>query len=229
MIPIGIVIPTMNNYQGLIKLINSCTSKFGLLDFYIVDNTIDNKGVAKSWNEGLQHFENRKSYIMFIGDDCILRNTIDDLLYEFLNNSNKKIILSSSHGISPDSDDYRSVPSSYGGDYSCFMVANKIQDYRGHYTKFSDLVGYFDENFYPAYFEDNDMDYRIKLLKYESWKYGYISHIHEGSHTLNSVRGTPEEKIINDGYLKNQDYYKKKWGGLPGSETYITPFNKKDE
>jgi GT2 family glycosyltransferase len=222
MTPIGIVIPTMNNYQGLIKLINSSKSQFGLLDFYIIDNTDENKGVSRAWNEGWKYFENKKKYIMFIGDDVILdRTTIDDLLYEYILNEDKKIIINSAYSGKTDN----TTRSKIGADYSCFMMRNDIQMNDRATIKFSDLIGYFDEEFYPAYFEDNDMDYRVKLKGWKTFQHVHIKYAHEGSHTLNSLRGTDKAKTINEGFLKNQDRYKKKWGGLPGQETFEKPFN----
>jgi hypothetical protein len=36
---------------------------------------------------------------------------------------------------------------------------------------------------------------------------------------------TIEKDPLLGGYLFNREYYIKKWGGLPESETYKTPFN----
>lgn len=89
-----------------------------------------------------------------------------------------------------------------------------------------DVVGSFDEAFWPAYFEDIDYHRRIML-----------SGIRNGSvpaprfHGVSSTRDSlppSEAKYIHDGFLKNRDYYARKWGGPQGSETFVTPFGGND-
>jgi hypothetical protein len=83
-------------------------------------------------------------------------------------------------------------------------------------------VGYLDENFFPAYYEDNDHRYRMKLAGIE-WEYLPLDYQHIVSATIK------RDPVI---YAKNQmtfkengRYYVEKWGGLPGQEKYTTPFD----
>jgi hypothetical protein len=82
-------------------------------------------------------------------------------------------------------------------------------------------VGYFDEGFYPAYFEDNDYHRRINLIDPDR----YVGHLEalepEVKRNSETIRRDPS---LNQ-FPKSYDYYLRKWGGLPGSETYGTPFN----
>lgn len=85
-----------------------------------------------------------------------------------------------------------------------------------------DAVGFFDENFHPAYCEDNDMTWRaglanVPLINVES-------HVeHEGSAT---IRGHDLYMRQNGNtFPQNLAYYRSKWGGNPGQETYRTPFD----
>jgi len=86
-----------------------------------------------------------------------------------------------------------------------------------------ELTGFFDENFHPAYCEDNDMAWRAKqagvpLVEIEG------SPIHEGSAT---IRGHDIYMSQNGRtFSPNLVYYAEKWGGRPGQEIYATPFNK---
>ena len=84
-------------------------------------------------------------------------------------------------------------------------------------------LGGFDEVFYPAYYEDNDLRYRLKLannpivtVKIENWK-------HDRSSTLGGF--TEREKRNHWGNFDALGlYYIQKWGGKPGEETYTEPF-----
>lgn len=83
-------------------------------------------------------------------------------------------------------------------------------------------AGWFDENFIPAYFEDNDFDRRCRLMgvSMEALPAGMR---HRVSSTLK------DDKKAQLGNLKtfpmNKAYYKQKWGGMPYRETYETPFD----
>ena len=83
-----------------------------------------------------------------------------------------------------------------------------------------DKVGAFDENFKRCYFEDNDYQYRMQLanipIRYED--------------SLNPEVYRNSQSILKDpilsNYIDNREYFVKKWGGMPDSENFKTPFNK---
>jgi hypothetical protein len=83
-------------------------------------------------------------------------------------------------------------------------------------------VGYFDETFYPAYFEDSDYEWRCHLA-------GVIRT--ELTPTVEHV-GYATSKALNDQLTQhfawqraNHEYYLRKWGGTVGQEQYMQPFN----
>ena len=82
-----------------------------------------------------------------------------------------------------------------------------------------DLVGRFDEKFKRCYFEDNDYQYRMRLAG--------IPIMYEDQ--LNPEIYRNSQSILKDpllsNYIDNRDYFVKKWGGMPDSETHKTPFN----
>lgn len=81
-----------------------------------------------------------------------------------------------------------------------------------------DKVGWFDENFHPIYFEDND--YRRRCLLADVPIVNLISRTkHENSATIHSGYGEHNTRT----FPRNGAYYAAKWGGLPGSETVTTP------
>ena len=83
-------------------------------------------------------------------------------------------------------------------------------------------VGLMDENFFPAYYEDNDHRYRMKLAGLQ-WEYFPLKYSHKVSSTL---KRDDNFKIKNQyTFQQNRKYYLEKWGGLPGQEKFETPFD----
>ncbi len=86
-------------------------------------------------------------------------------------------------------------------------------------------VGPWDESFYPAYFEDNDYEYRIKLLFPEKIRpVDDITYEHIGSVTVKRLSGI-ELTQHHLAFERNKARYITKWGGLPREEKYKTPYN----
>lgn len=96
--------------------------------------------------------------------------------------------------------------------FSCFGMQTSLAKY----------VGFFDEQFSPAYFEDNDYAYRLKLA-------GITMHpvqgdyFHCGSATLGKFDWA-RKQMHHHNFRQNAAYYVKKWGGMPGDERYTIPF-----
>lgn len=93
--------------------------------------------------------------------------------------------------------------------YHCNAISKKLVD----------LIGYLDENFYPAYYEDADYDRRMSL-----------SGVHEPNITIPGYSALMANSVTSDKglpvhYLHLQEYYIQKWGGKPGEETFTHPFN----
>lgn len=77
-----------------------------------------------------------------------------------------------------------------------------------------DKVGWYDENFHPIYYDDNDYRYRCHLAGVSVLN--LISKTtHVGSATIHSGYADANAKT----FPRNGDYYAAKWGGLPGGET----------
>jgi GT2 family glycosyltransferase len=84
-------------------------------------------------------------------------------------------------------------------------------------------VGWFDENYVPAYCEDIDYDYRCRLLGVHIEVVGRVVE-HYGSATLKGSKQYQREN--GRSYPANRRYYGEKWGGFVGEETYTTPFDR---
>lgn len=69
-------------------------------------------------------------------------------------------------------------------------------------------IGYYDESFYPAYFEDRDYERRL-------WRAGIVPMkvpvrlTHKGQATMNAEG---ENGHIRQGYRKSAEYFERKWG-----------------
>lgn len=113
---------------------------------------------------------------------------------------------------------HKSSAALYADGYSCFCITQL--GWEG--------VGQFDENIYPAYLEDCDHHYRVKLsgLPYVDIPDMKLQHgdgLLTGSVTINS---NPQYARANSQtHGNNFKYYMKKWGGVNGQEVFRTPFN----
>jgi len=108
-----------------------------------------------------------------------------------------------------------------GPDFSCFMIKRD----------FVEKVGYFDENFYPAYFEDNDCHIRILKAGLHAKRLSKAPYYHLASQT---IRNNPQlQPIISDGFRKNQSYFILKWGAMPADvmdgQGYSAPYNEAEK
>lgn len=83
-------------------------------------------------------------------------------------------------------------------------------------------VGWFDENFVPAYCEDNDYAYRCRLAGVEVRPIE-TSIYHVGSATLYEDLHLQRQNEYT--YPLNVAYYVSKWGGEMGSERFSVPFD----
>lgn len=160
-----------------------------------------NIGVSAAWNQFLR---TSKGLIIIANDDiCVFPDTIKTMIDEYYANKNKSIILFSLGGINA---------------FSFYLIHSSIQH----------KIGYFDETFYPAYFEDNDYIRRMFLLGYKQKIVRKAKYIHykNGSATLKEQRRKGIDKDHDKNFRRNKAYYIKKWGGVPGNEKFTKPFNK---
>jgi GT2 family glycosyltransferase len=159
-------------------------------------------GVAGSWNFLIKRY--KVPYWFIVGSDIYLKPGALKLLLEFTNKNHQE---------------YAIIGGNQGMNF-CFLTKSGI-----------DCVGLFDENFYPAYFEDTDFRYRIKLANAKMYWLGDAQGIHGeaphwGSSTVNSDPLLGEANTIT--YSNNKEYYFKKWGGDHPNERFTNPFNRRD-
>lgn len=84
-------------------------------------------------------------------------------------------------------------------------------------------AGPFDPVFWPIYWEDVCMGYRLQLLGYTSVEVADARFEHEHSRSMKALDPVATE-LFWQRFKRNQAYYETKWGGTRGEETYAIPF-----
>jgi GT2 family glycosyltransferase len=206
---LAVVVPVMYNFKGCVEMFDSINYPFFPI---IMNNSEDNKGVARSWNLGLlRSIELGIGNVLVTNDDVIyepdaIRKMMDSLASEgrmFTSALNTRdYTLSPGEGYDDEAE------------FAGFMV---------HPRQFVKKVGWFDEHFFPGYFEDNDMHYRMKLAGMSETRRTDAGMYHKGSVTQ-FWNGDDEGRVVSHAeFDRNKMYYKTKWGGEPGQETFTTP------
>jgi hypothetical protein len=212
MVKIGLCVPVLVNYEGFTKLMQSVDVP--VLP-YVVPNWEDNIGVSGGWNQGLRNaIRDDLDYLFIMNDDIVMQPHSMTRMMRGVENNHLVTAFNTRDENYDHLDETHYIESP---DYACFVVRP---------WEFVTRFGYFDENFAPAYFEDNDMNYRIKLAGGKDRKCTSAPMYHAGSVTQN-WGGVPH--VSSEMFEDNREYYRQKWGGLPGEETFKTPFNKDDK
>ena len=113
--------------------------------------------------------------------------------------------------------DVGQAPEAPHPNFSAFMLSKEAWE----------TVGEMDEVFAPAYFEDNDYHYRIKLAGMEAITYppALFYHFASGTQREAKEREGGGAMVSNQQFEANRATYARKWGGLPGEEKFETPYN----
>ena len=207
----AIGIPTLNRMDLLLpSLIKYYTKDFKDIEIYVIDNgkqdlsflnvfpniyvheEQQNLGVAGSWNKLCKKIFEKHSHALILNDDVYLGYGTETV---------NKVI-----------EKYQfSLVQSYVS-WSVILISKYMYDY----------IGDFDETFYPAYYEDSDYLYRMKLKG--------IRQDVEAELNPQTVRiSMTQEKdpdLVNASMQENRLRYIEKWGNSPLLETFITPYNK---
>lgn len=243
---LSIILPVLNCLKYTMRMIPTIKTKYPyaliLIDNASNDGTKDifksygkkenvkvfinkrNIGCAASWNLGIktaiEDFDSR--YFFIPNNDTLLHPLVIDNLIDLIKDSTIGLATATDvSGKIPIAEEvFNLLPSVKSQitdcpDFSCFMLKKETIE----------KVGYFDEKFYPAYFEDNDYHYRLRLVGLRGVKTDKALFYHYGSRTIKE--GQEIKTISNLGYTINCDYYSQKWGGQPGNESFKIPFGGK--
>jgi GT2 family glycosyltransferase len=218
---IGLVIPILNNFRQAVDLIYSIKSD-AEVKIFIQPQYRKQVSLAAAWNNGIQQsIDAGCEYIAIFNDDILLQPYGLDRFVEAFHYLPENVILVSANNIYGQLSDPTYI-FEYGGtareepfnaldhpNYSCFMVKKD----------FFERIGRFDENFYPAWWEDNDSHYRIHLLGLRAICTTYISCVHYGNQTLKN--GYEASSKL------SEDYFENKWGSKNRdmNEKFKIPYN----
>lgn len=216
---IGFVIPPMNNFRGAIALIASIKTKHHPR-IYIEEQYRHQKPLAAAWNHGFDRaVEDGCEYVFILNDDVLFApDTVDNLIKEFERLPDDVVLVSCNNikGNLSDPYDILTLPEKYEpGDvddhpnYSCFAVRKD----------FFEKVGRFDENFVPAWCEDQDSHQRIHLLGLRAVVTTASSCVHFGQVSTNLTGPADSGRSV--------AYFMKKWGSHNNNppQLFTHPYN----
>ena len=208
----AIGIPTLNRFDLLQDHLDSYVRDFPNTQIYILDNGNQdiqphlwkpmyknivlieeekNIGVAASWNKLCDFIYNVHTHALILNDDIYLGT--DKYTIEDLINKKPEPVLYSNMG------------------WCSFILPQRVFEY----------IGRFNEEFYPAYYEDDDYVYRMKLNRLIPLKTPMLNpKLYRNSETIK------KDPSIIEYSIKNKRKYIEMWGGLPREEKFIKPYNK---
>jgi GT2 family glycosyltransferase len=202
-----LAVPVMYNFKGFTELMHSVDIS---VRPFVIPNWEENIGVSKAWNNALDESHRSDAEVLIISnDDVVFEPGCLEKLVAAITVDDWDLATAVNTRDFPRYEDCAMDEP----DYACFAVDPII---------FRSKYGYFDENFTPAYFEDNDMAYRISRSGGKQIKLPLARMYHKGSQTQ---FWNGERVVSHEMFRRNEGYYMAKWGGMPGKETYEVPFN----
>jgi len=216
---VGLVIPILNNFDQAVDLIYSAKTKENELKVYIQPQYRYQLPLSQAWNNGMkQAIMDGCDYIIIANDDTLFAPWSIDAWVSSMSKESDNIVLTAPLHVGDTFDEpFEIVFSDEDTEYK--YVEKELFSMVMVRADFWEKCGWFDENFDPCWWEDNDMHYRITLLGFNIKKYE-IPYIHLGNQTTKKLT-----KPINS--IKSGEYYLKKWGSQNRNliERYKTPYN----
>lgn len=167
-------------------------------DWIVKESAFGNLGVAGSWNQCAKMFPEEQSWLIMNDDAYFLPGYLEKIQKTSFEHFNEPIIhLNSSNA------------------YYCFVWTQ-----RGR-TEF----GEFDENLWPAYYEDCDMRVRHRLKGYNGYVYA-LEGLEPLPHGKPKTGGMNYNAMLQGCGLFNREYWFYKWGNQNFElANYQTPYN----
>jgi glycosyltransferase involved in cell wall biosynthesis len=166
----------------------------------------ENRGLARSWNEGIfWALDNNHDVVLVVNEDVLFAPGDLEKLADAAHEQQDKFLVMG-----------RCFHENENGwsssEYGCFAY-NRLA---------LDVLGAFDENFFPIYCEDSDYRRRAQLAGLLPGLCAETAIRHGGS----ASQRQPEVARQNGHtYAANRAYYARKWGGDAGQETFEHPFD----
>ena len=206
----AIGIPTLNRADLLIPSLIKYVQDFNGIEIHIIDNGDQdlekyekydnifvhtqekNIGVATSWNMLCDIIYAKHDWALLLNDDVYLGYGAE-IINQVIDDNNTFGLIQSHLN------------------FSVILLQKG----------FFEFVGRFDENFYPAYYEDSDYLYRMKLLGVFQGVDAKLNP--KDARVSQTYEKSPE--FVNDAMKYSRLRYIEKWGNIPLLETYKTPYN----
>lgn len=221
MLPLPLAVPTLNRYDLLREMLASLERSTVMPERILV---LDNGGRLKERirRDGALPLWDRTEISVVIGHGRSLAASWNTAIRWGLTDRSAVIITNDDIQWEPDS--YRSLVDGlcYGepdmgttenvGGFVCFALTRELVE----------KVGEFDTRFFPAYFEDEDYRYRMKLAGVypRSVPGARIQHVESAS--LQAMDSAQRE-LFKGYFQRNVTLYRQKWGGVVGEEQYEEP------
>ncbi len=165
-------------------------------------------GVSASWNYGLTMILRNSEYCLSVNNDVQLRS---DNMRELLDDGGEFVTGVSIDTLDGLQDQWRKSPRPHP-DFSNFLIRRSAWE----------KVGGFDEQFSPAYYEDNDYHIRMHQAGIEAYTIG-IPFYHYASGTLKHCSESEARKIHQAADLNRERFFAK-WKCYPGTPEYDALF-----
>jgi GT2 family glycosyltransferase len=181
----------------------------------------DRNILARGWNRGIDiAFARGADYCLVINLDLVFHPRFIDNLVEFARQNPDALMWS---GVPWEEEETLANADLSGppiglAHFHCFMIDRRLFE----------LIGRFDEQFEPAYHEDSDMIYRMRLKGARLLATPSARIFHHDRITLKgAMMDRNDEMLIGLRAMMNlsMERYKAKWGGLPGEEQFTAPYN----
>ena len=225
-IRLGVTIPVLNNWIGMHMAVNTLTTKHELR-YSIIDNGMFRLPLATAWNLGVSNlFAKGCDYVLVSNDDVLFSpHTVDALVARAQRGDVALVSAWNVRGLVEKGEEILdfAVPDQINEpphpDFSCFLITPECWE----------KVGMFDENFIPAYCEDNDYHARIVFSGLHAIQTTAAPYFHFGGVTRNIA---VEGEVPPDVGDLSRAYFQVKWGHQPVSHPdemwnvyYRNPFN----
>lgn len=183
----------------------------GLDHKHIVINRYPQLGVAGAWNYGLSYLYNTMGAerILVVNQDVILRQDTYETLLREEADFVTAVSTNERSALGTQTDTYRYYSRRSHPDFSCFLVSKNC------YSR----VGPFDEDFYPAWFEDNDYHIRAARAGIELYCID-LPFYHYAAGTMKNASEYDKAHYYGPGFLRSKKRFHEKWGVLPGTKEY---------
>ena len=167
-----------------------------------------NRGISRSWNDGILNAYAEGADVVIVANDDVLPEAGD------LDRVARKAVQCREHYIVSCAGPHERLGCFLPSHGYSFFAINPIA---------IEIIGCFDENFFPAYCEDQDYARRATLAGLSEENCADTSVLHGGS---SAIFASPQLALQNRiTQAHNAAYYLHKWGGDAGREQFDTPFD----